>query len=161
MGMMLIALTIIGAVITGATLMLFYAQSTNDVDADVILTHWSVADGEANAEDLALTENIADGVGGNSYEYIHWFNYSANTQNDLDVLFTITDSGVDDAEGIYFTVYVNDSGSWTELTDEVEGSDTYTFTAGGENVQFKTEYVFDTYLEEGDYQYTLDVTRST
>jgi len=138
-----------------ATLMTWYVDQEADVDADVILL-W---DG-VNAEDLEVDEDITDGVGGNSYNFTHWLNYSADTQEDLVVKFSITDSGVDDATGIYFTLYTWNGTGWEELTDEIEGTDTYTMTAGGENLKMKTEYVFDTYLEEGDYQYTLLIERN-
>ena len=75
--------------------------------------------------------------------------------------FAISDTGTNDSEGIYFTLFYWDTNHWVELTDETEGNDDFVFTSNGLDQKFRTQYQFDTYLEEGDYQYTLDVTRTT
>lgn len=154
LGILLIGIClIVGAGVS--TLMSWYVDQESNVDAGEVLMWDSV-----NAEDLEVCENITDGVGGNTYSYEHWLNYSTDTQEDLVVKFTITNSGVDDPEGIYFTLYTWNGTAWIELTDEIEGTDTFTMTAGGLDLKMKTEYVFDTYLEEGDYQYTLMIERN-
>ena len=151
----LLAVVAMGILVT-ATLMSMYITQESNIVADVVLT-WD----DVNAEDLAVDENISDGVGGNSYEFIHWCNYSTDSQEDLIVNFAIADTGVTDALGIYMTLSYWDTNHWVELTDEIEGADNHTFTAGGLDVKFKTEYVFDTYLEQAsDYQYTLTITRA-
>lgn len=140
-------------------LMNFYARETSKITSDVVLT-WDTT----NAENLILTEDFIT-VGGNTDTYSHTMVYSSEADNELTVDFTISNTSDDDSEGIVFTVYENSTGVWLELVsfnataDEEPQVGQYTFTPG-ETLELMTEYVCDTYLMQGDYEFTLDITRS-
>ena len=153
---------LIGAVVvTSGVLMAYYFQGTADTDAQVIL-EWSEDDKSSweNAEDLVKSWDVGtDFVGGDTETFDgRWMKYNSDADNNLVVKFEFTDTGTDDAAGVYIKLEYNNSGTWTQICNETT-SGTHEFTAGDE-VELKITVVGDTYLEEGDYQYTLDITRN-
>ena len=154
-----LVLLVAGVAITSGVLMAYYYQGTVEADADVIL-EWSVDNSVwENAEDLDKTIDVGnDFVGGDTETFDRWIKYNANADNNLVVKFEFTDTGTDDAAGVYIKLEYNNSGTWTQICNETT-SGTHEFTPGDAE-DLRITIVGDTYLEEGDYQYTLDITRN-
>lgn len=137
------------SVVVGGSLMLFYLQQTSDITVSETLFTWD----DVAMSQLETSEDFS-GVPGETVEYFHWLNCSDSASGDMDILFTISDAGLEPAEGIDFTVYYEDGG-WIQIVNDTVGSAVFTISPD-QNVSIKHEYVFDEYiLASSDYQYTL------
>lgn len=144
-----IGITVMLITVTTGSLMLYFVNQTSDITVTDGMLTWD----DINAEQLSTTEDFSC-MPSNTTTFMHWLNLSANAE-DLDVRFTITDTGIENATGISMNVYYNDSGSWTEIVNETSGVGVLAMTSG-DNIQIKTVYYVSPYcIASSDYEYTL------
>ena len=130
----------------------FVQQETNVTLEDTSLLEWD----DTPAEDLSVNEDIS-GMGGESFEYIHWLNLSDDSPNDLEIEFSW--SGNVTSEGIYCNISFWNGANWVEIVDNSASpnADVYTLTIG-ELLKVKTYYELDEKIEyRTDYQVILTI----
>ena len=153
-----ISLIIIGAVITGAVLISYYASIQANTDATQVLEYSEDHSTWQDVEDLSKSINLTDFCGPDRVTYERWFRANSDLDNAINVRFTVNDTGTDDAEGITFALQRNNSGVWTDVYNHTgtNGFGNYNFNPG-DDVKFRIFIDGDEYLAEGDYAFTINV----
>ncbi len=155
---LLVSLIVIGAVITGAVLISYYASIQAKTDATQVLEYSEDHSTWQDAEDLSKSINLTDFCGPDIVTYERWFRANSNLDSAINVRFTVNDTGTDDAEGITFALQWNNSGVWEDVYswEGTDGYGNYNFNPG-DDVHFRIYIEGDEYLAEGDYRFTIDV----
>lgn len=167
-GIISLTLIIASALTVCGVLMSYYVNVTVNVDSGVILEYSATGvygGEEVNAEDLDLTYDFLNFVGDDVDTKQAWYKCNANLDKDLPITFTITDTSIDDPDGLTIAWQYDNSGTWTDIfnwTATQSGSTSGDFTFNpAQTENFRMWVSGNHYLEEGDHSFLLEVEYDT
>lgn len=167
-GIISLVLLISATLITCGALMTYYLNVTVNVDSGVILEYSTTGvfgGEEENAEDLDKIFDYTNFVGDDIDVENFYIKCNPNLDKDLSTIFTITDIGIDDPDGLTLALQWDDSGTWTDLfnwsaTDGGSTTGTFTFSPADE-INFRLWVSGNVYLMEGDHSFLIELEHYT